>query len=405
MEQTFKDSIINNKNDIMDKGKIKKVKKTKSFSIKKVVFSSLFIVALVIVAFDAMGLVHIFVFNNILSIVSYNKLELVAGSQVHTTSDGIFIANRSYISFIDKNRNEIFRHYYSMINPVITARGSYVAVIENFGHIVHVYNTNGLVYTVDMGHSISSFSLSKNGYIALIAYNMGGYDIQVHNAHGMPFYGRHVDSFVSPVAVDISPDGIYIAISYIDINDAIVNSIIKFIHLDSNRLTYENVDGVFAVSMYNPNQIIGKIHFVDNTRLVAISSSRIFMVEPHNNANISWEIKLNNRINSISIENNWFAVAYGSAFINHLGHEAGSINVYNMHGQKIFSPPLKHAQNMHSYQDLLLVNNLYGFNIYNINNQNLVIQEIYAGDNFKLLGNDAILEILGTNARILHIGP
>ena len=378
---------------------------TKKARIRVLLF--LFVLALALILAVAFGITYIFGLRATWEFSIAHNFNTLPQSLVHTTEGGAFIADHNSTSFVNVNGQAAFQHIHNIYNPVLIGRGAYAAVIESRGQVAHVYNAGGRVYTVNTPSPIRAFALSYTGYLGIIMHSNNGYDIQIHSAVGMPFYGRHVDQFISPVALDISKDGRYIAISYVDINDARMNSLIKFIFFDSAAFNIQalqedgQVDGIFASHADNPNQIMGYLRFVTSNRLMAISDSRIALIDPHNNAQILWEIELNNRISRIVKEDGWFAVAYGEQLINRSGYSHDTVVVYNMQGNVMMRHSSVAVEAISAFGDLLMISGGGRSYIYNVQNGEELAALSSVGD-MRLINNRATLELLSIEARILN---
>ena len=326
----------------MDAKDTKKTDNTKKPYTKKIIAGILVLIAVALIITEATGLTGVVqgFFNPEMYFTEVASINHEPGSnpQVHGASSGFFLATRDSVRFHNNDGTETFRAGHNMLNPVLFGRGDFAAILEEAGRIVNVYNTAGLLYSISADHPITSFSLSSSGFSVLIMYRGNGYNIHVYNNSGrLSFHGPHVDENVIPMLTDISHDGRILAISYLDINDAQMNSFINFFFTDiSDYLAHDYDFGLHAASRENLNQIIGSIGFLENGTLVAVSDTRIFGVNSANGTT-TWEIPVNNRISRVDFGGNWFAVSYGEGLLNRLGHAPGTVVGYNTSGSELFS--------------------------------------------------------------------
>ncbi|MDR2182952.1 MAG: DUF5711 family protein [Clostridiales bacterium] len=265
---------------------------------------------------------------------AYITHEAGAGAQIFATDGGFFLATRDAMRFHNADGAEVFRHSHAMANPVLFGRGSYAAILEQGGRLFHVYNAQGLLYSIPTDAPIVRFALGMQGFAAIMTDGGRGIlDIAVYNNFGtMFYYGGHADENIVPLLMDISHDGRVMAISYLDINDAQMNSFISLVSIYGN---HAGADGIFAENRHNPGQIIGSMRFLANGSLVALSDTRIFVL--NSVAETIWETPLGNRVTHVEFADNWFAVAYGDAMLNRPGHPSGTVIARNSFGIELFA--------------------------------------------------------------------
>jgi len=142
-----------------------------------------------------------------------------------------------------------------------------------------------------------------------------------------------------PMLTAICADSRVLAISYLDINDARINSFVNFAYIDrvftsAQALEDGHMDNIFAAHRDNPDQIIGAMSFMDNGHLVAMSDTRIYGIDPASGT--AWEMPLNNMINRHYFGSDWFVVAYGENLLNRVGYAAGTVAAYDAMGRRLF---------------------------------------------------------------------
>ena len=263
----------------------------------------------------------------------YITHEAGAAAQLAATTDGFFLATRDAMRFYNADGAEVFRHGHGMSNPTLFSRGGYAAVLEHNGRIFNVYNDRGLMYSIVTDVPIVRFALGGQGFAAVMMYGRHGiYEIEVYDNFGTrTHYGRHTDENIVPMLMDISHDGSVLAISYLDINGAQMNSFIGFFSIDGS---HAGAESMFAASSYNPGEIVGAIRFLADGRLVVLSDGRIFVLDRA--AATAWETPLNNRVTHVEFSDLWFAVAYGDAKLNRVGRPSGTVAAYNSFGIQLF---------------------------------------------------------------------
>lgn len=259
--------------------------------------------------------------------------EVGAAARIHAADGGFFLATRDAIRFHNTEGAEVFRHGHVLTNPTLFGRGGYAAMLEQNGRQFNVYNMQGLLYSIVTDAPIVRFTLGPQGYASVMTLKDNGvHRIEIYDNFGTEFYhGDLADRNILPMLMDISQDGSVLAISYVDINDAEINSFISFVSIDGSHV---GADDIFAENRHNPGQIIGSMRFLADGNLVAASDTRIFILNAA--AATIWETELNNRYTHIEFSDNWFAVAYGDSLLNRTGYEPGTVIAYNAFGIELF---------------------------------------------------------------------
>ena len=265
--------------------------------------------------------------------------EVGVNPQITGGAGGFFLTTRDSMRFFNADGAEVFRDSHPFLNPVLFGRGGFAAILEPAGNVVQVYNTSGLLHRIVLDGPVISFSINCLGYFAVIIHRGGDiYDFRVYNNFGrLESYGPHADANIIPMLTDISPDGRFLAVSYLDITSAQLNSRINFkFTRQADYLAHDFTHGIFASSLSNPDQVIGAMRFMDNGNLAVISDTRIFAVEPSSGRTL-WEISVGNRISQFYIGGDWILAAYGEALLNRQGRAAGELVAYDAQGREIFS--------------------------------------------------------------------
>ncbi|MCL2376450.1 MAG: DUF5711 family protein [Defluviitaleaceae bacterium] len=329
---------IRDANDVPDTKEEEKPRKPRKIAFKRLAALLLVLAAVVLVITEATGATQAFAsfFNPAMHFVegAYITHEIGSAAQISPSDDGFFLATRDSVRFHNVEGSEVFRHGHVMVNPVLFGRGNYAAILEQNGRVVNVYNTEGLLYSIVTDAPISGFALGIQGFAAIITHSGGGvYDYEVRNNSGTRInYGRHACENIVPLLADISHDGRVLAMSFLDINDAEMNSFVSFFSIDGGHVA---TDGIFAENRQNPGQIIGAMRFMADGTLVAISDTRIFAMDA--TAATRWERPLNNRITHVDFSYNWFAIAHGESLLNRTGHPPHTVIAYSSANTQLFS--------------------------------------------------------------------
>ena len=305
--------------------------------------------AIAIVAVDRLGLFS--GESEAIAFVPAHDVSFGGQGDVFVTQDGFFVLMRDSMRFFDELGREVFRHAITMNHASLIGRGGFAAIAEQNGQSLLVFGQNGHLYTVHKSAPIISFTVNPQGLSAIITFDGASHAIYVYSPHGLllPVDTGHTGPMFFPVAMDISADSRYLAISYLDISDAQINSVVQFISLEPYN------GGVFAMDAANHGQFVGLVRFMENNRLLTISDRQISLISPHERVQLLWEIEINNHITAAEFGSDWLALAFGDELLNHIGRPANTITIYNMSGQEIFSYQSARATTSLSSMDNTLI--------------------------------------------------
>jgi len=312
-------------------------KKKRWITPKRVGITLLLAAAIGLIVSEATGTTHALadLLNPTMSFseIAYITHEAGTGAQIHATNGGFFLATRDAMRFYNADGAEIFRHPHVMGQPVLFGRGEYAAILEQGGRIFHVFNADGLLYTITTDAAIVRFALGAQGFAAVMMdARAGRHSLEVYNNFGVMFYeGLSASPNILAMLMDISYDGSVLAISYLDINDAEMNSFISLVSIDGSHIGAEDI---FAQHRDSPGQIIGYMRFLADGSLVVMTDARLFVLNTA--ATVVWETMLDNRVTHIKTAESWFAVAYGDAMLNRDGHMPGTVIGRNAFGVELF---------------------------------------------------------------------
>jgi hypothetical protein len=226
-----------------------------------------------------------------------------SGASFHSNdSRNFFFATREGMRYISSNEILLWNMPFSFTNPWLAARGDYVAIgEERNGRVVHVFNTEGPVFSVTMENPILSFGINETGFLTLIVQYDRGYGVYVLNRHRTGpnsenafFHWDTYDHLITPTHAEVSADGKYITIVTVDLSFGVRTSV-QF-RYTSQWDAWGTDMGLFATEDF-PGQLITAIRFMNDNRIIIATTSQItgFQLGPgHQVSKKLWEIQLEN---------------------------------------------------------------------------------------------------------------
>ena len=270
------------------------------------------------------------------------SVELSERGSIQAISDGsgFFILRSTNVTRFDNSGRQLWAQPISYTNPTFVRGGSYVGVSEYRGRTFHVFGPGGLMYAINFENDILSFHVASNGYSAVMTHIGGSYNITVFNAAGSSIKLRIIEEGgLFPVSMAISPDGRILAVSYLNTAGAVISSYICVYCIEAFDAA-AGTDGLFALFRQLEGEIIYKVAFIDDSRLM-YSSDREFGVyglAPAGRVRHLWSEAFDNHAVFLeAVKNVGIAVAFGPPLISREGFEEGRFILYSPDGAELAS--------------------------------------------------------------------
>lgn len=244
------------------------------------------------------------------------------------TKDGV----KYYEGMGDQKWNDTF----NMSSPSAVAEGGYIAVGDMSGKNVRVYDSSGMLYSVQTDGSLVQFALNKNGYLSLITKETDSYRIFIYNAKGSLLKERVEESAgVYPLSSDVSDDNKNFAVSYLDTADITPTARVLSFFINSSD-SEEYTDSMFA-AVEKADEIIPMIHYWENGTLAVLSDKYIYGVSAKDGQE-EWQYELENTIDYASFgAEDSIVIALGDSVANRDGREKGTVCWINSSGKETAS--------------------------------------------------------------------
>jgi hypothetical protein len=204
-----------------------------------------------------------------------------------------------------------------------------------------VFGPNGRVLSEVFDYPVHTFSVNQNGFLSVILQMPDGYAVYVfhRNITDANRYRRYIRETINPgifpVHSEVSPDGRYIVVGFIDVNNRL-DSMIQFAFTyrgDAWGTDY----GIFGGYTFEDQMLLYMRMTADN-RLVAVTDAQIavFTRREERTVEKTVTIPLHNRLEQLAFdEEGRFAVALGSGSLNAPEAEPlGTVHIYDANGTR-----------------------------------------------------------------------
>ncbi len=158
----------------------------------------------------------------------------------------------------------LWNETFEMQNPIVDTCGDYAAIGDYMGTTIYVYNSTGLQGTIDTSTPLKRFCVSGIGSVAVILEDNDVTWVKLYDVNGTNIANDRTTMSKSgyPVCIDLSEDGIILAVSYLFVDSGVLSSSVAFYNFGAvgqnevdNLVSGYNHSGtvVSLVSFINPN--------------------------------------------------------------------------------------------------------------------------------------------------------
>jgi hypothetical protein len=272
-------------------------------------------------------------------IIDDQTYEVNSRAQFYNTGDTMFYATKDGMKIYDVKTKSEITDTFTMGSPLMITDGGYVAVAEEKGKQVRVYNTEGNAYNIVTDGEIISFTVNPNGYTGVCYTNKkdNTYTVDVYNPASVQI--SHTKSTTDngiPISIDLSDDGKILAISYLNTTELNLKSNILFYYTNNkDAAAVDNSDGMFSSFIFE-NEIVGEVHFLTNDDCVAITDKQLVDYKYGTSYTERWKYEFTNYLLSVEYPANSSVIcAYGEKMTNvsDEGLKTNTVQWYNANGK------------------------------------------------------------------------
>ena len=158
----------------------------------------------------------------------------------------------------------LWNETFEMQNPIVDVCKDYAAIGDYMGTTIYVYNSAGLQGTIDTSTPLKRFCVSGNGNVAVVLEDNEVTWVKLYDVNGTNIASDRTTMSKSgyPVCIDISEDGILLAVSYLFVDNGILSTSVAYYNFGAvgqnevdNLVSGYNYSGTVVplVSFINPD--------------------------------------------------------------------------------------------------------------------------------------------------------
>ncbi len=312
---------------------------------------------------------------------------------------------------MDQKGKEKWVDSYTMLSPVMLSDDNVVALAEENGTNVRVYNENGLLYNVTFNEAIVTFAVNGTGCLGTITKKGSDYELSVYSSSGERVYGgNYVAKDGIPMAMDISDDGSMFAVSFMNISNIKLTSNVLFYYINNSDSTdIESSNGMFTSVVCNDCMPF-LLRFTADNRCISLMDNKIVFISPTAGQDTQKvEIPVGNRISYSCVNGDGtVALAFGEPLLNAAQQlEKNTVLWYDSKGNKVNEYKAdKDITGLYPGEDITVIAMDRAFNAFKTKGGSLW-QYTALQDTLKVLafnGSDKMLAVTPIKATLAKVG-
>ena len=180
----------------------------------------------------------------------------------------ILKCNPNGVTCVNKSNEVLWNTTFTMQNPVMDMCGTTVAVADQRGNDIYIFNENGLVGNFKAEYSLTKIRVAKQGVVAAVLEDGDVTWINVYDSQGKIIVKNKTSMGKAgyPLDMDISSDGLKMAVSFAGIKNQMLNFKVDFYNFSSVGKDQENN---LVNEVEYENSVIPQVQFLGGNYAVA----------------------------------------------------------------------------------------------------------------------------------------
>lgn len=206
--------------------------------------------------------------ETIINFKDYAKREVIFNDDqiVEITCDGLTAYNHQ--------GEEVWSDTLNLESIVVEQKDPYFIVFSKMSRKLSVFNESGKKQDIETQNPILYASVNKKGQVAVVETIPEGHVLTTYKEDGSEGVkrGTYIESSGYPMTAEITPDGSYLLVSYMDTSKVEVTSSIKAIGM--NKPTEENMDNVIY-GITQEGNLVYDIEWISDKDWIALGDRQI----------------------------------------------------------------------------------------------------------------------------------
>lgn len=254
-------------------------------------------------------------------------------------------------SAFNVNDDMIWNETFEMQNPIADSCADYAALGDYMGTTIYIFNSEGIQGTIDTSTPLRSFCVSGNGNVAVVLEEDDITWVKLYDVNGVNIASDKTTMAKSgyPVRIDISENGIMLAVSYLFVDSGVLSSTVAFYNFGA--VGQNEIDNLVSGYSYT-NTIDSLVEFMNADTAFAVGDNHLSIYKGSQKPESIFEKDIDKEI--LSVFNN--SQYIGLVFEDDNGSNMYKIEVYNDEGDLVCTQGFDlEYTNITFYKDLIAI--------------------------------------------------
>lgn len=335
--------------------------KIKSHHRKRLIVSALVVAMVLLIAIVCV------VYNMNVTYHSFNILSEIKRDDDKSTEyfqygEGFVKYNMDGISHVDLNNNLVWNQSYEMKNPIIDVCDRYIAVCDNDGNKVYIFNEDGIQGEVETKLPIKKICVAGQGTVAVLMQEEDVNYIDYYDKNGKLISENKapIEKIGYPLDISLSNDGLKLAVAYMVIENVSIQTKLAFYNFDS--VGENEIDHLVSAANYE-NEILPDIEFVNKNTAIVFGTGFFEIYEGTQKPKVKKKIEFSSEIKSVFYDEQYV----GFIFDSENGDSPYTMKVYNLKGKLVLEQAFNFEyDSIQIEESKIYMQNQAGCRIYNL---------------------------------------
>ena len=234
---------------------------------------------------------------NTYRVVRETEVILEEGCKTAKLANNLLIYNKDGIRCMDAKGNTIWDITYQIQEPCVSVDGGTVAVAGYGDHLIYMMDESGRIGEINTNLPIRNLCVAEAGYVGAVLDDNNVYWIYIYDVGGEVITRARTSMEQSgyPVAIELSPNGKLLGVSYLYLDAGTVQNNVAFYNLGEVGQNYTDQ----YMSGYIYQEIVPELHYMNESTAMAISNGRLMVYSGSEKPTESKGILLNNTVQAV----------------------------------------------------------------------------------------------------------
>lgn len=234
------------------------------------------------------------------------------------------------ISCVNSNNQLIWSQSYTMQYPMVEVRSKSLAIAEEKGTQVMIFDESGLQGQVKTILPIRQISVSNQGVLAVLLEDGNQMRLNLYDKNGTELVTSkfELQDAGYPLHISLSEDATKLAVTFLQVQNGSISSCLAFYNFDSVGENYE--DHLVAAKTVS-GIVMPSVHYMDNTHCVAVGTNGLLFYEGKQIPELAAEVPIEGEIQSVFYSNESIGLVLNGE------EQKYRLQVYNAQGKLQFS--------------------------------------------------------------------